>query len=139
MERHAHNPEGLVDAPSIGYSHAVVAGDTLSVSGQVGWDAEFEVAGADVESQTRQAIQNVETLLADVGADLDDVTKVTAHVVDLPDNREDFFAAWSEVFPEPPYPCLTLLGPAHLAQEDLLVEIEVEVPAAAVDDESRAS
>jgi len=136
MDRRAHNPDGLVDAPSIGYSQAVVAGDALSVSGQVGWDANFEVPGDDVAAQTRQAFENVETLLADVGCSLRDVTKVTAHVVDLPDNREDFFAAWGEVFPEPPYPCLTLLGPAHLAQADLLVEIEVEVPAAAIDEDS---
>ena len=128
MTREAHNPDGLVDAPSIGYSHAVVAEGTLFTSGQVGWDADFQVAGPDVESQTRQALANVETLLAEVDLTLEDVAKVTAHVVDLPANREDFFAAWADAFPEPPQPCLTLLGPHRLAQEDLLVELEVEAP-----------
>lgn len=128
MTRKTLAPEGLADAERIGYSHGVVADGTLYMSGQVGWDESFEVAGDDIESQTRQAFDNVETLLAAVDRDLDDVTKVTAHVVDPHERRDGFFEVWSEVYPEPPYPCLTILGPAQLARPDLLVELEVEVP-----------
>jgi enamine deaminase RidA (YjgF/YER057c/UK114 family) len=128
MSREVINPDGLVDAPSIGYNHAIVEDGTLYMSGQVGWNENFEVAGEDIQSQTRKAFDNVETLLTDVDATLDDVTKVTAHIVDPPANREGFFEVWNEVYADPPYPCLTILGPHKLAQEDFLVELEVEAP-----------
>lgn len=128
MSREPIQPDGLIDAPSIGYSHAVVEDGTFYMSGQVGWDEEFELAGDDVQSQARKAFENVETLLAEVDKSLADVTKVTAHIVDLHENREDFFEVCQEVYAEPPYPCLTLLGPDQLAQPGMLVELEVEVP-----------
>jgi len=128
MSRRVFNPDGLVDAPSIGYNHGIVEDGTLYMSGQVGWDEHFEVAGDDVASQSRKAFENVETLLSAADRDLDDVTKVTAHIVDLPANREDFFEVWSDVYDGEWLPCLTILGPHKLAQEKLLVELEVEVP-----------
>lgn len=128
MSREYVNPDALVDASSIGYSHAVVADGTLYASGQAGWDEAFELAGEDVESQTRQAFEDVETLLVEVDLELADVAKVTAHIVDPPAHRECFFDVWNEVFPEPPYPCLTILGMHKLAQEAFLVELEVEAP-----------
>jgi len=128
MSREVINPDGLVDAPSIGYNHGIVEDGTLYTSGQVGWDENFEVAGEDNESQTRKAFENVETLLGEVDATLDDVTKVTAHIVDPPAHREGFFEVWNEVYADQPYPCLTILGPQKLAQEDFLVELEVEAP-----------
>ncbi|MFD1562670.1 RidA family protein [Haloarchaeobius amylolyticus] len=128
MARRQLDPDGLIDASSIGYSHGIVADGTLYMSGQVGWDESFELAGEDVTAQTRQAFENVETLLEDVDRSLADVTKVTAHVVDLHANRDAFFEVWNDVFSEPPFPCLTLLGPQQLAQDGLLVELEVEVP-----------
>jgi len=82
MARQYLEPDGLIDASSIGYSHGIVADGTLYMSGQVGWDESFELAGEDVTAQTRQAFENVETLL----------------------------------------------GPQQLAQDGLLVELEVEVP-----------
>ena len=128
MSREHVNPDGLIDAPSIGYSHAVVADGTLYASGQVGWDADFSIAGDDIESQTRQAFENVETLLDAVDRSLSDVAKVTAHIVDPPERRDGFFEVWHEVYPDPPYPALTILGTHALAQEDLLVELEIEAP-----------
>lgn len=128
MSRTHINPDGLVDAPGIGYNHAIVEDGTLYTSGQVGWDADFAVAGDDIQSQTRQAFENVERILAAVDATLDDVTKVTAHIVDPPTNREGFFEVWNEVYGEQPFPCLTILGPESLAQEEFLVELEIEAP-----------
>lgn len=126
MTREVINPDGLVDAPSIGYNHGILEDERLYMSGQVGWDENFEMAGEDIQSQTRKAFDNVETLLADVDVTLDDVRKVTAHIVDPPAHRDGFFEVWNEVYAEPPYPCLTILGPQELAQENFLVELEVE-------------
>lgn len=128
MDRKAINPDGLIDSTKIGYSQAVVADGTFYMSGQVGWDADFELAGDDIESQARQAFENVETLLAEVDAELSDVAKVTSHLVDAQDNLEEYLAVWNDLFESEPYPCHTILGVAQLAQPGFLVEIEVEVP-----------
>ena len=128
MSRDVFNPDGLIDAPSLGYNHGIIDNGTLYMSGQVGWDENFQVAGDDIESQTRKAFDNVTLLLEAVDKTLADVTKVTAHIVDPPANREGFFEVWNEVYDGEPYPCLTILGPESLAQEDFLVELEVEVP-----------
>ncbi|USZ73509.1 RidA family protein [Natronosalvus halobius] len=128
MARKQIAPDGLIDASSIGYSHGIVVDGTFFMSGQVGWNEEFELAGEDITSQTLKAFENVEILLEDIDRSLNDVTKVTAHVVKLQTNRDAFFEVWNDVFADPPYPCLTLLGPQQLAQDGLLVELEVEVP-----------
>ncbi|UTF55807.1 RidA family protein [Natronosalvus rutilus] len=128
MARKQIAPDGLIDASSIGYSHGIVVDGTLFMSGQVGWNEEFELAGEDITSQTLKAFENVEILLESIDRSLADVTKVTAHVVELQTNRDAFFEVWNDVFADPPYPCLTLLGPQQLAQDGLLVELEVEVP-----------
>lgn len=127
VSREILNPDGLIDATGIGYNQAIVENGRLYMSGQVGWDESFDLAGEDITSQTHKAFENVETLLADADKSLDDVRKVTAHVVRPHDNLAGFFEAWNELFDEQPYPCLTVLGPEQLAQEGFLVEIEVEV------------
>lgn len=128
MDREAINPDGLIDSTKIGYSQAVVTNGTFYMSGQVGWDADFELAGDDIDSQARKAFENVETLLAEIDADLSDVAKVTSHLVDAQANLEAYLAVWNDIFDSEPYPCHTILGVAELAQPGFLVEIEVEVP-----------
>lgn len=128
MSREVVNPDGLIDSTSIGYNQAIVEDGTFYMSGQVGWDEDFELAGDDIQSQTRKAFENIETLLEEVDRSLTDATKVTAHIVNPHDRNDGFFEVWDEMYPEPPYPCLTILGVDQLAQEGFLVEIEVEVP-----------
>ena len=127
MDRETINPDGLIDSTKIGYSQAIVENGTFHMSGQVGWDENFQVAGDDIRSQAEKAFENVETLLAEVDAELGDVAKVTSYLVDAQDNLEEYLAVWNETFEEEPYPCHTILGVAELAQEPFLVEIEVEV------------
>ncbi|WP_435345661.1 RidA family protein [Haloarchaeobius sp. HRN-SO-5] len=128
MEDRVIESEDLVDSTGIGYSQGRVVNGVLYTSGQVGWDADFEVAGEDVESQTRRAFENVEILLSEVDRDLTDVVKVTGYVVDPATRVESFLDVWNEVFDEEPYPCLTIIGVDQLAQESFLVEVEAEVP-----------
>lgn len=128
MTREIINPDGLIDSTGIGYNQAIIEDGTLYMSGQVGWDESFDLAGTDIQSQTRQAFENVDTLLAEAGRSLEDVTKVTAHIVEPHDNLDGFFDVWETIYDEQPLPCLTVLGPHQLAQEGLLVEVEVEVP-----------
>jgi 2-iminobutanoate/2-iminopropanoate deaminase len=128
MTRRVVEPDGLADTTPHHFSPAIVADGTLYVSGQVGTDEQGTYVGRDVESQTRQAFENVERILREVDRDLDDVVKVTSYVVDIKDNYEAFQSVYREVFPTEPFPCHTAIGVESLASETPLVELEVEAP-----------
>jgi reactive intermediate/imine deaminase len=116
------DPPGL-PAPISHYANGVRAGDTVYVSGQVALDpAGRLVAPGDVVGQTRQALDNVKTVLAAAGATLDDVVKVTVYLANVDDRprvnevRKAYFGANR--------PASTLVEVSRLAIAGLLVEIE---------------
>lgn len=74
----------------IGYSRAVVDGDWVFVSGTTGFDYDSMAIAADVAAQCEQCLRNIAAALAQAGASLDDVVRVT-YV--LPDGK-DFEACW---------------------------------------------
>ncbi len=66
------------------YSQAVVAQPFIFVSGQLGLDpATGELVGADLESQARQALTNVQQILAAAGSSLEQVTAVDVFLTDM--------------------------------------------------------
>ncbi len=86
------------DAPkAVGpYSQAVTANGMLYASGQIGLDPKTgEMAGADVEAQTRQVTRNLSAVLAAAGAGLGDIVKVTIFLADMAD-----FARVNEIYAE---------------------------------------
>ncbi len=61
----------------IGYSRAVVAGDWVFVSGTTGFDyATMDIADS-IAAQADQCLQNIAHALAQAGAGMDDVVRVT--------------------------------------------------------------
>lgn len=69
--------------PVAHYSMFHRAGDWVIVSGQLGLlDGTLE---PDVESQTRQALVNMSSVLASAGATMNDVAKCTVFMVDIED------------------------------------------------------
>ncbi|HZQ09143.1 MAG TPA: RidA family protein [Anaerolineae bacterium] len=81
------------------FSQGVRAGDFIFTSGQLPYErvADGIVAG-DIQVQTRQAMRNVQEILAAAGATLDDLVKVTLFIRDY----QDYSAindAYSEFFP----------------------------------------
>lgn len=122
-------PDGLFDSTEYAYSQARIEADTLYISGQVGVDEDLTVLGG-ITRQTRQAFDNLATILAEVDRDLDDIAKITAYVVDLADHIDGYRTAWQSVF-DAPFPCHTLIGVDQLspiADAELIVELDVEVP-----------
>ena len=66
------------------YSQAVRLGDLIFVSGQLGVDpATRQLVDGGISEQTRQAIDNVSTILAEAGSSLDRVAKVTIFLTDF--------------------------------------------------------
>ncbi len=67
--------------PAEPYSQSVRAGSFVAAAGQVGIDPRTgEVVSEDIREQTRQALKNVQTVLAASGATLGDVLWATCFV-----------------------------------------------------------
>ncbi len=118
----------------IGYSNGIEAeGRTVFVAGQVGWGADAVMVGSDIVAQTRQALRNIEAVLACAGASVRDVTRMTWYVLDLDEyrrERQGIGAAYREVMGDH-YPAMTLVQVAGLVEADARVEIEATAVTAA--------
>ena len=84
MKRREVMVDGLAE-PISHYADAVVAGDTLYVSGIVPVDASGAVVGDDVVAQARQVFAIMQRVLAAAGATPADVVKVTVYLLDVDD------------------------------------------------------
>lgn len=119
-------PEEL-PPPGPPYSHAVVSGDVLALSGQmpIAGDGSF-LAGAPFEEQARQVFRNVDRCLSAAGCTFRDVFKVNGYLADLAD-VDTYNELYREHF-SPPYPARTtvqaaLIGPDTLLEVDLLARV----------------
>lgn len=128
-------PDRLPDTREKGYSQARIQSGTLYVSGMSGRkreadeDGNWVAAGPDIETQTRQAFENIEIILDEVDKELTDIPKITSHIVDIQNNMEGHMRViQEEIFPEEPYPCWTAVGSPPNWLEDLIVEVDVVVP-----------
>jgi 2-iminobutanoate/2-iminopropanoate deaminase len=119
VQGEALQPEGLA-VPAAPYSPVVISGDLVVTAGQVAFDAQGERVGDDVETQTRQVLDNLRLVLDAAGCGLGDVIKVNAFLADLGD-FDAYNAVYREYFHEP-YPVRSTVQ-AGLAA-GLLVEIE---------------
>jgi 2-iminobutanoate/2-iminopropanoate deaminase len=119
MTREAIQPPDVA-TPKAPYSPVVVSGDHVFTAGQVAFDANGDLVGSDIESQTRRALENVRASLAAAGCGLDDVVKVNAYLVDLAD-FDGYHAVYREFFAAP-YPARTTVQAG--LPPGLLVEIE---------------
>jgi len=84
------------------YSQAIVNGDFVFLSGQLGIDRQTGELVEGIEAQTKQAFQNISYVLAEANLTLADVVKVTVYLADLADYAvvNDIYAAqFSEPFP----------------------------------------
>lgn len=125
MARITHlNPSGLPSSPAFSRGVAVEGPvRTVYVGGQNAVEPGGTVAGDDIHAQTARALANVELVLADAGARLEDVVTWSIAVVDgqsLPDAFRAFREVWG-TRGEPPAISVQLV--AALANPAFLVEI----------------
>jgi 2-iminobutanoate/2-iminopropanoate deaminase len=85
------------DAPEPGgpYSHAVRAGDTIYLAGQVPFDPETGEQPEGFEAQARQAFRNLEAAARAAGSSLGDAVRVGVYLRDMAD-----FPVMNTVFEE---------------------------------------
>ena len=111
------------------YSQAVrvKAGELVFLAGQVGIDADGNLAGEDVAAQTRQVYANLGKVLESVGASYSSVVEFTTYLVGK-ESIQPFIQTRTEVFPgifpEGDYPPNTLLVIDGLVRPEFLVEVK---------------
>jgi reactive intermediate/imine deaminase len=109
--------------PVIGFSRAVRVGDTVYVSGSVGYGPDGKLVGpGDVYAQAKQTIRNIEAALKEAGASLADVVRTRIYVTDM-GRWEEAARAHREAFADV-LPASSLIEVSRLASPDMLVEIE---------------
>jgi enamine deaminase RidA (YjgF/YER057c/UK114 family) len=81
--------------PNLPFHPAVRAGDFIFVSGQVAKDAEGNMIAGTIEQETAGTIAAIARILAEEGATLADVVRVTSYLEDARD-----FARYNKVFAE---------------------------------------
>jgi 2-iminobutanoate/2-iminopropanoate deaminase len=110
-----NNPMGLPFSP------AVAANGFIFLSGQMAFNRENKIVDGDISAQTKQTLDNIKKLLADIGLGMDAIIKNTIWLT----NVEDFAAfnqAYAEYFPENPPARATVRS--DLLIPGALIEIE---------------
>ncbi len=104
------------------YAQAVRAGGFVFTSGQIALDPETgEVAGGEIQAQTRRVLGNLSAVLEAAGSGLPRVVKTTVFLKDMADFPQ-MNAVYAEFFAENP-PARSTVEVARLPK-DVLVEIE---------------
>ena len=104
------------------YSQAIVVGDLVFTSGQIGIDpAVGEITGKDVREQTEQVMKNLTEVLKAAGSSTELAVKTTCFLANIAD-----FAAFNEIYgkyftEKPARSCVA----AAALPKGALVEVEV--------------
>ena len=121
-DRKAHNPNWPW-AEKFRTSQAVQVGDTVHVSGQGPLDPQGNIVGNDDMSvQSQQVFANLRAVLAEAGATMDDVVKITGFITDT-GRYAEYSAARAEAFPNN-IPASSTVTVADLVLPGMLVEVE---------------
>lgn len=128
MSRRSLQPADLFPSADYGFAQVVEAEGKKIIfcAGQTAWDKDNNLIGAgDLGKQMEACITNIGIALAEVGATLDDVCRLTIYIVDYnPGMLETIAAELARGFKRDRLPANTLLGIQALAVPEFLVEME---------------
>ena len=106
-----------------GFSPGVISGNVLFISGQVPVTAEGDIVGVgSCLEQARQCFSNIEQIIVSAGASMDDLTKITAFLVNS-DDYPDYAKVRLELFPDGG-PASSTVFISGLVRPEFLIEIE---------------
>ena len=123
MSIEAVDVEARSDPPEP-YSHAIRAGNTIYLAGQVAFDRDGKIVGDTVEQQARQVWRNIADILEAAGSSVADVVKVTHIMQDIREIAEEF-PVREEMFAGRPFPAVTAMQAAALGLPGLKMEVDV--------------
>lgn len=121
--KEAIQPKSLSD-PRPRYSQGIVTqgGKLLFIAGQTAADKNGEVVGkGDIEAQAKQVFENIQAVLKEAGASLDNLVMTTTYIVDIK-YREGYNRVRNQYYKGTP-PTSTLVVVKGLANPEYLIEI----------------
>ncbi len=128
MSRQSFQPADLFPSADFGFAQVVAAEGKKLVfcAGQTAWDKDNNlIGGDDLGKQMEKTLENIGIALAEAGATLKDVCRLTIYIVDYnPDKLDTIAAVLAKFFDKDALPANTLLGIQALALPDFLVEME---------------
>jgi 2-iminobutanoate/2-iminopropanoate deaminase len=106
------------------YSHIAMVASSITIGGTAGVDpATGELAGPDIESQTRQILDNFRVMLESVGSDLSHVVHVNVFLAQMSD-FEAMNAAYATGMGKH-RPARTVIGVRELPKPGVLVTMNL--------------
>ena len=127
MPRKSLNPDTLFNSLQYGFSQITLGqgSQIVTVSGQVGWDAEGNIVGKDdLAAQTIKALENLSIAMQSAGGTLDNILSLRIYIVQqVMSESAAITNGLKQFFPENP-PTATWIGVPGLANADFLIEIE---------------
>ena len=128
MSKQSLQPADLFPSADYGFAQVVAAEGKKLVfcAGQTAWDKDNNLIGAgDLGKQMEKTIENIATALAEAGASLDDVCRLTIYIVNYDPSMLDTIASeLHKGFKRDNLPANTPLGIQALAVPEFLVEME---------------
>lgn len=113
-------------APIGPYNQAIIANNTLYASGQIALNpATGDLVTGDIESETRQVMENIKAILEAAGLTFEHVVKVSVFVKDM-HNFGRINGVYAEYFNDATAPARELVEVANLPK---FVNIEISVTA----------
>ena len=125
MDLYYINPQ--TTATPRGYSHAIsVSGNhkTIYIGGQNAVDQQGNIVGkGNLKMQTEQALTNIEKILKEANAELENVVKFNIYLV-VGQNPQEGFQAFQQKWNSKNFPTITVVFVAGLGNPEWLVEID---------------
>ena len=115
------NAEARAFQEAVGFADAVIAGDTIYLSGVVAAPGKGE---SDLAAGYDRAFARIAATLARAGASWDDVVDITTFHTDI-GAHIDGFAAVKNKYVKAPFPTWTAIGVSRLYEPTAVVEIKV--------------
>ena len=110
-----------------GYANGIVTSGRIAfISGQIGWNAQCQFQTTDFVEQTRQALDNVLTVLAECGGKPEHIARLTWYLVDKDEylaRGKELGKMYQEVMGKH-YPAMSVVEVSGLLEEQAKVEIE---------------
>ena len=107
------------------YAQSVKVGDTIYLSGQVSHDDEGNLVGSgDMEAQLRQVYLNIQKLLAQQGATMENIVDEILFVTDMDTAFAAAVKCRNDIFGGTPAVASTIVQIQRLAFPEYLIEIK---------------
>ncbi|HEC60445.1 hypothetical protein LCGC14_0581370 [marine sediment metagenome] len=123
-----HNPAGLFDPSTYGFSHTVKApsnGDLIYISGQSGGEGKDHILNEDFRRQVQIVLSNLNIALNAHQLTFSDVIKITILIVD---HNAEKLAIWTDemtlYWTVGKLPASTLIPVVGLALKDMQIEVD---------------